>query len=134
MKNNSDELDDVAKPNCETYETQHEEVKPPALPQIKLLDSKKKRLRKNQSQLGLKSPCKSAFKSRHHNCAACELNKLAHTKVAPIKFMQDYEKLKHYTQLYSTFVQAGKILKAESCISKIKANHPILFRLQQSTC
>ena len=132
MKNNSDELDDVAKPNCESY--QDEEVKQQTLPQIKLLDSKKKRMRKNKSQLRLKSPSKSAFKPRHHNCKACEELQMAGVKAAPIKFMQDYEKLRHYTQMYSTHVQAGKIVQAEACISKIKANHPILFRLQNSTC
>ena len=104
MKNNSDELDDVAKPDCEGYEAQQEEVKQQTLPQIKLLDSKKKRMRKNKSQLRLKSPCKSAFKPRHHNCRACAELQMAGVKVAPVKFMQDYEKLRHYTQMYSTHV------------------------------
>ena len=47
----------------------------------------------------------------------------------PRDLHSDIEKLKYYTQLYQTYVLGNKIIQAESCINKIKANHPILSRI-----
>lgn len=50
-----------------------------------------------------------------------------------MKFTHDFEKLKYFVKLYQTYALAGKIMNAEQCISKIKANHPILSRLTNAT-
>ena len=47
----------------------------------------------------------------------------------PRDLHSDIEKLKYYTQLYQTYALGNKIIQAESCINKIKANHPILSRV-----
>ena len=50
-----------------------------------------------------------------------------------MKFTHDFEKLKYFVKMYQTYALAGKIMNAEQCISKIKANHPVLSRLTTAT-
>jgi len=54
-------------------------------------------------------------------------------KVTPVKFSHDSEKLKYFTKMYQQYVLGGKVKFAEQCINRIKANHPILSRLQVVT-
>ena len=54
-------------------------------------------------------------------------------KAQPVKFTHDYERLQYFVKLYMQYAKAGKVALAVQCIGKIKANHPILFRLQLAT-
>lgn len=78
-----------------------------------------------------------ASRSRSHsrrNCKACnDLAKLS-LKANPMKNeKQEQEKLKYYTKQYQDHALAGNVTLAEQSIRKIKANHPILSRLQYAT-
>ena len=102
------------------------------MPRVKLVRQKKLKKVKSKKKLKNKSLSTSPVRGPHA-CKACVDLLIMNVKVAPLKFSHDLEKLKYFTKLYSSYASAGKIINAEQCISKIKANHPILFRLQHST-
>ena len=97
VKNNSDELDNVEKPDCDNYQ-EEEKVEEP-LPEIKLPVVKKKKLRKSKSKK--RCPAQSAHKGRHLNCKACNSLERLENRFKP---EQDHSKLEHFTKLYSQHV------------------------------
>ena len=103
---------------------------------IKLLTKRKIQKSKSRPKLAHNHKVKSAVgRSPGHrrDCNACnEIYLRNQNKAQPVSFTHDYERLQYFVRLYSQFVQTGKVTPASQCITKIKANHPILFRLKQS--
>ena len=91
----------------------------------------KRKNRKSKSKLHGAHKVKSAIGRSHsrRDCKACNDVQMMNMKAQPVKFTHDFERLQYFVKLYQQFAKAGKITNAIQCISKIKANHPILFRL-----
>lgn len=101
------------------------------LPVIKLMSKKPKpKVTAKSASLKPKRTKKVSLSKSRRDCTACQHDLTNNgIKANPNKFSWDFEKLKYFTNLYQQYALGGKVLLAEQCISRIKANHSVLSRL-----
>ena len=99
------------------------------LPVIKFMNQSLTKGKKKSKSRTKKLKALTRSQSRR-DCQACNEISIMNVKINPVKFQHDFDKLKYFVKLYQQYVLSGKVQLAEQCISRIKANHPIFFRLQ----